>query len=168
MRTTILATATSALTAVALLTGIGSAAAEPVDGSVDRIEATLGDTGKGTGDDVDSDQGGDEQEEEGPLPGLVDADPFCVWITTFAQLSRCMAAGPDEVDSLSSLGYGSLGTGSLADLLSTVINTGSVVLSVDVPNSTGSYAPGSLGSYGPEAAIGALLVSPIGSIAGAS
>lgn len=69
---------------------------------------------------------------------------------------------------LSSIGYGSLGTGSLMDLLTGLVNGGSVVLSVDVPNSTGSYAPGSQGSYGPEASIGELALIPIGSLSGAS
>ncbi|EYT62058.1 hypothetical protein H483_0111535 [Dietzia sp. UCD-THP] len=94
-------------------------------------------------------------------------EPFCVWIQTQNGL-RCMSVDPATIDALGSLGYGSFGTGSLMDLLSTIINTGSVVLSVDVPNSTGSYAPGSLGSYGPEASIGELAVGSIGSIAGAS
>ena len=66
------------------------------------------------------------------------------------------------------IGYGSFGTGSLMDLLSIMINTGSVVLSLDVPNSTGSYAPGSTGSYGPEASIGDILTIPIASLGGAS
>jgi hypothetical protein len=65
-----------------------------------------------------------------------------------------------------SFGYGSFGTGSLADLITGLINSASVTLSVDVPNSTGSYAPGSLGSYGPEAAIGQLSVGSIGSVGG--
>lgn len=67
-----------------------------------------------------------------------------------------------------SLGYGSFGTGSLMGLISNLVNAGSVVLSVDVPNSTGSYAPGSFGSYGPEASIGELSVAPLGSLGGAS
>ena len=119
MRTTILATAASALAAAALLIGVGSAAAEPA-----------------------------EPGEQGRVSGLTPAGPMT-------------GAG-------NSAGYGSFGTGSLMDVLSMIINTGSVVLSVDVPNSTGSYAPGSLGSYGPEAALGALSVAPIGSLAGAS
>lgn len=119
MRTTLLATAASVLTAAALLTGVGSAAAEPV-----------------------------EPEEKGWVSGLTTVGPM-------------IGAG-------NSTGYGSFGTGSLMDLLSMIINTGSVVLSVGVPNSTGSYAPGSLGSYGPEAAIGELLVGPLASLGGAS
>ncbi|AWH91073.1 hypothetical protein [Dietzia lutea] len=75
---------------------------------------------------------------------------------------------PAVSEAIGSIGYGSLGTGSLMDLLSGLINTGSVVLSVDVPNSTGSYAPGSLGSYGPEASIGELVTLPIASLGGAS
>lgn len=66
-----------------------------------------------------------------------------------------------------SLGYGSFGTGSLVDLLSGVINTGSTTLSLDLPASTGSYAPGSTGSYGPEASIGDLFLGSLGSLGGA-
>ena len=69
---------------------------------------------------------------------------------------RLVRVDPLLAGQLGSLGYGSLGTGSLLDLLTGAINTGSVVLSVDVPNSTGSYAPGSLGSYGPEASVAEL------------
>ncbi|MFN3601613.1 MAG: hypothetical protein ACK4UY_09520 [Dietzia sp.] len=127
MRTTMLAAASSALMAAALLTGAGSAAAEPAE----------------------------------PTP------QYCVWIQTMTG-NRCMTVDPATIDALGSLGYGSFGTGSLMDLLTTIINTGSVVLSVDVPNSTGLYAPGSLGSYGPEASIGELSVGSIGSLAGAS
>ncbi|MET3860859.1 hypothetical protein ABIE38_001781 [Dietzia sp. 2505] len=127
MRTTMLAAASTALMATALLVGAGSASAAP----------------------------------EEPT------DPFCVWIQTMNG-ARCMSVDPATIDALGSLGYGSLGTGSLMNLLTTLINTGSVVLSVDVPNSTGSYAPGSLGSYGPEASIGELSVGSVGTFAGAS
>ncbi|MFN3339797.1 MAG: hypothetical protein ACK40Z_08875 [Dietzia sp.] len=127
MRTTMLAAASTALTAAALLTGAGSATAAPAEPTA----------------------------------------PYCVWIQTLNG-TRCMSVDPATIDVLGSLGYGSLGTGSLMDLLTTIINTGSVVLSVDVPNSTGSYAPGSLGSYGPEASIGELSVGSVGSLAGAS
>ncbi|MDX2357877.1 hypothetical protein [Dietzia sp. PP-33] len=129
MRTTILAAASTALTAAALLAGAGTATAAPTEES---------------------------------------AEPYCVEITTFTNAGRCMTITPEMIDSLSSLGYGSFGTGSLMDLLSMIINTGSVALSVDLPNATGSYAPGSLGSYGPEASIGTLSVGPVASLAGAS
>lgn len=105
-----------------------------------------------------------------PLPNPTDleVDAGCVYITTFGGIIRCMTVDAALGGQLGSLGYGSLGTGSLLDLLTGVINTGSTTLSVDVPNSTGSYAPGSLGSYGPEATIGELSVGSIGSLAGAS
>ncbi|UVE94254.1 hypothetical protein [Dietzia sp. B32] len=81
---------------------------------------------------------------------------------------RSLLLAPNVGEALGSIGYGSLGTASLMDLLGQLINTGSVVLSVDLPNSTGSYAPGSLGSYGPEASIGDVLTIPVASLGGAS
>lgn len=96
-----------------------------------------------------------------------DAKP-CILIETYTGVVRSMCLFPAAVDGGdSTLGYGSFGTGSLADLLSGIINTGSVVLSVDVPNSTGSYAPGSTGSYGPEASVGQVLTGSLGSLDGA-
>ena len=124
MRTTLLATASSALAAAALLAGAGTA-------------------------------GADEAETDGPV---------CIVVDTFTGAKRTMCLTPEEADAVSSLGYGSAGTGSLADLLSLIINTGSTTLSVGVPNSTGSYAPGSFGSYGPEAAVGEILTGSIGSL----
>lgn len=121
MRKTLLATASSALAAAALVVGAGPATAEQ-----------------------------------------------CVVIETYTGADRCMTIGPDTASELSSLGYGSMGTGSLLDLISVIITTGSTTLSVGVPNSTGSYAPGSLGSYGPEASIGELLVGSIGPLGVAS
>lgn len=97
-----------------------------------------------------------------------DVEAGCVDITTWVEAVRCMNLDPATMGATGSIGYGSFGTGSLADLLTGIINTASVTLSVDVPNATGSYAPGSLGSYGPEAAIGELSVASIGSLAGAS
>lgn len=95
-----------------------------------------------------------------------DAKP-CIYIKTFTGGVRSMCLFPSAAEGGgSSLGYGSFGTGSLADLLTGVVNTGSVVLSVDVPNSTGSYVPGSLGSYGPEASIGQILTGSIGAAGG--
>lgn len=132
MRTTTLAATTSALAAVALLAGAGTAAAQDVD-----------------------------------QPETPD-EPVCLEIETFGGASRTMCLTPQTLDALGSLGYGSAGTGSLADLLTGVINTGSVALSVDLPTLTGSYAPGSFGSYGPEASVGQVLTGSIGSLAGAS
>lgn len=95
-----------------------------------------------------------------------DAKP-CIFIKTHTGVVRSMCLFPSaEEGGGSSLGYGSFGTGSLADLLTGIINTGSVVLSVNVPNSTGSYAPGSTGSYGPEAAIGQILTGSLGAVGG--
>lgn len=94
--------------------------------------------------------------------------PVCIVIETFGGTPRTMCLTPQMLDSLGSLGYGSVGTGSLADLLTGVINTGSVALSVDLPNLTGSYAPGSFGSYGPEASVGQVLSGSVGSLGGAS
>lgn len=106
-----------------------------------------------------------EGAEDGP-----DIDPDakpCIYITTYKDVVRSMCLFPSGAEGGgSSLGYGSFGTGSLADLLTGIINTGSVVLSVDVPNSTGSYAPGSTGSYGPEAAIGQILTGSLGAVGG--
>ncbi|MCY1659039.1 hypothetical protein OVA21_17905 [Dietzia sp. SL131] len=93
----------------------------------------------------------------------------CLYITIHTKALRCMNLEPAAVAvSPLSLGYGSLGTGSLTDLLSGLINTGSIILSVELPNATGSYAPGSLGSYGPEASIGDVLTIPVASLGGAS
>ncbi|MDV8002048.1 hypothetical protein [Rhodococcus sp. IEGM 1408] len=108
------------------------------------------------------------QEVPVPTPTDLEVDAGCVDIETFGGVIRCMNLDPALAGQLGSLGYGSLGTGSLLDLLTGVINTGSTTLSLDVPNSTGSYAPGSLGSYGPEASIGELSVGSLGSLAGAS
>lgn len=93
-----------------------------------------------------------EESDDAPGPGTI----------------RSGLLAPVVGETLGVIGYGSFGTGSLMDLLSGLINTGSVVLSVDLPNATGSYAPGSLGSYGPEASIGDLLTIPIASLGGAS
>lgn len=99
----------------------------------------------------------------------LDTAAGCVYVPTFVSGARCMNLEPAILAAATgSIGYGSLGTGSLMDLISGVINTGSVLLSVDVPNATGSYAPGSLGSYGPEASIGEVLTVPIASLGGAS
>ena len=81
---------------------------------------------------------------------------------------RSVLLAPNVGEALGSIGYGSLGTGSLMDLLTGLINAGSVILSVELPNATGSYAPGSLGSYGPEASIGDALTIPVASLGGAS
>ena len=145
MRTTALAA--TALTAAALLAGGGTAMAEEAD-PVDTV---------GPADTVDT---------VGPVDTETSAG--CVSIPVFAGLNRCMNVDPAAFAPTSGSGYGSFGTGSLMDLLSGLINTGSVVLSVDLPNATGSYAPGSLGSYGPEASIGGLLTVPTASLRGAS
>lgn len=116
MRKTTLAATTSALAALALLAGAGTAAAdEPENGTI-----------------------------------------------------RAGLLTPALTEALGSIGYGSAGTGSLADLLTGMINTGSTALSVDLPNLTGSYAPGSVGSYGPEASVGQVLTGSLGNVAGAS
>lgn len=95
-----------------------------------------------------------------------DANP-CIFITTYTNVVRAMCLYPSvAADGVGGFGYGSFGTGSLADLLTGFVNTGSVVLSVDVPNSTGSYAPGSTGSYGPEASVGQTLTGSIGDAGG--
>lgn len=138
MRATTLAAAVSALAAATLLTGAGAATA----------------------------QTGEPGETVGPVDQGTDAG--CVYVKVFPGAVRCMNLDPAMIAAAGSIGYGSLGTGSLMDLLSGLINTGSVALSVDVPNATGSYAPGSLGSYGPEASLGEILLIPIGSLAGAS
>ena len=107
--------------------------------------------------------------EEGEPAPPVDPDTpaGCVFIHTYTGVVRCMTLdAATAAVAAGSFGYGSLGTGSLADLLTGIINTGSVVLSVDVPNSTGSYAPGSTGSYGPEAAIGQILTGSLGAVGG--
>ena len=95
-----------------------------------------------------------------------DANP-CIFITTYTNVVRAMCLYPSvAADGVGGFGYGSFGTGSLADLLTGFVNAGSVVLSVDVPNSTGSYAPGSTGSYGPEASVGQTLTGSIGDAGG--
>ncbi|WP_404850818.1 hypothetical protein [Dietzia kunjamensis] len=102
-------------------------------------------------------------------PVDTDVPGGCVIIETYTQALRCMNLEPAAATAATlSLGYGSLGTGSVMDLLSGLINTGSVILSVELPNATGSYAPGSLGSYGPEASIGDVLTIPVASLGGAS
>ena len=106
-------------------------------------------------------------EDVGDGPEVDPDAEVCIWIKDFADRDRIACLFPSgNGGGGSDLGYGSFGTGSLADLLSGVINTGSVVLSVGVPNSTGSYAPGSTGSYGPEASIGQLLTGSIGAVGG--
>ena len=66
-----------------------------------------------------------------------DANP-CIFITTYTNVVRAMCLYPSvAADGVGGFGYGSFGTGSLADLLTGFVNAGSVVLSVDVPNSTG-------------------------------
>lgn len=103
--------------------------------------------------------------EEVDQPETTD-EQVCVVIETFGS-PRTMCLFPQMPESTGSFGYGSAGSGSLLDLLTGVINTGSTVLSVDIPNSTGSYAPGSFGSYGPEASIGQIFTGSIGSLGGA-
>ena len=93
----------------------------------------------------------------------------CIRIETFTGI-RGACLDPAEAGQLGSIGYGSFGTGSLADLLTGAVNLGSVALSVAGPNSVGStgfYLPGSTGSYGPEASIGELLTGSLGSLGGA-
>lgn len=103
------------------------------------------------------------------VPGTAAAqEQFCIPIENYTGTPRCMVIDPAAPVAPGSLGYGSFGTGSLADLLAGVINAGSTTLSLDIPIATGSYAPGSFGSYGPEAAIGQLFVGSLGSLAGAS
>lgn len=98
-------------------------------------------------------------------PVDLDVDAGCVIVQIFTGKSSCATLEPaDLLEAAGSLGYGSFGTGSLMDLLTGAINTGSVLLSVDLPNSTGSYAPGSFGSYGPEAIIGQLSTTLTGSL----
>lgn len=138
MRRTALTTAVSVFAAAALLAGAGTAAADEAPPVSD------------------------------PLPQLELGTPAgCVKIPTFfGPRSACL--DPAELAAVSgSLGYGSAGTGSLADLLTGLLNAGSVGLSVDLPNATGSYAPGSTGSYGPEASVGQILTIPIASLGGA-
>ncbi|MEB8325348.1 hypothetical protein NGF75_05015 [Dietzia kunjamensis] len=109
--------------------------------------------------------------DDGEPVGPVDTDTAagCVYIRTHTEALRCMNLEPAAAAAATlSLGYGSMGTGSLMDLLSGLINTGSIILSVELPNATGSYAPGSLGSYGPEASIGDVLTIPVASLGGAS
>lgn len=89
----------------------------------------------------------------------------CLLTQTFMG-PRCMNLDPATFDANGTLGYGSFGTGSLADLMNGIVNFGSVALSMDVPNSTGSYAPGSLGSYGPEASVGEVLVGSVTPLGG--
>ena len=89
----------------------------------------------------------------------------CLLTQTFTGL-HCMNLDPATFDANGTLGYGSFGTGSLADLVNGIVNFGSVALSMDVPNSTGSYAPGSLGSYGPEASVGEILVGSVTPLGG--
>lgn len=127
MRKTLLATASSALAAAALLVGAGTVGAQTCPEVIDAEQVDAGDRATV------------------PCRGLAP-----------------VSAGEPGSD----LGYGSLGTGSLMDLITMVINTGSTTLSLAVPNATGSYAPGSFGSYGPEASIGELIVGPIGSLGG--
>lgn len=145
MRRTALTTAVSALAAAALLAGAGTAAADEVAPGAPVVPV----------------------EEVGPVD--LDEVAECVFLPTFTGVVRCMVLEPAELAAVTgSLGYGSLGTGSLADLLTGIINAGSVALSVDLPNATGSYAPGSTGSYGPEASVGQVLTTPIASVGGAS
>ncbi|MGX1856525.1 hypothetical protein ACWIFB_03730 [Dietzia sp. NPDC055340] len=108
-------------------------------------------------------------EDGEPAPTVdLDTPAGCVFIPTYTGVVWCMTLDAATAAVVAgSFGYGSLGTGSLADLISGLINTGSVVLSVGVPNSTGSYAPGSTGSYGPEASVGQLLTAPLASLGGA-
>lgn len=104
------------------------------------------------------------QDDAPPIVTNPDVNAECIDVVLHTGAKRCMMIDPLLAGQLGSLGYGSLGTGSLLDLLTGAINTGSVVLSVDVPNSTGSYAPGSLGSYGPEASVAELSVGWLGSL----
>ncbi|HIW67172.1 MAG TPA: hypothetical protein H9878_03445 [Candidatus Dietzia merdigallinarum] len=108
-------------------------------------------------------------DEPGPQTDLTKRAE-CILIETFRGVNRQACLDPAEAGQLGSIGYGSFGTGSLADLLTGAVNLGSVALSVAVPNSVGStgfYLPGSTGSYGPEASIGELLTGSLGSLGGA-
>lgn len=107
-------------------------------------------------------------DEPGPQTDLTKRAE-CIHIETFTGI-RSACLDPAEAGQLGSIGYGSFGTGSLADLLTGAVNLGSVALSVAGPNSVGStgfYLPGSTGSYGPEASIGELLTGSLGSLGGA-
>mgnify|MGYP001295981020 FL=1 len=86
----------------------------------------------------------------------------CLITETFAQ-PRCLNLLPST-----DLGRtaADAGAGSLGGLVTGSLHLGSMTLSLDIPNSTGSYAPGSHGSYGPEAAIGRILVGSVGPLGG--
>lgn len=101
-------------------------------------------------------------QDEAPEPGM---NPGCVPITLWNGQVRCLNAVPQvgEVPGAeTTFGYGSLGTGSLADLLTQGVLLGSNVLSLELPAATGSYGPGSFGSYGPEASVGELSSQSVG------
>ncbi len=154
MRKTALTAAVSALAAAALLAGVGTAAADEVTPGT-PVDTVAPGAPEETVDKVD--------------PVDLDEVAECVVIPTYTGLARCMSFEPAVLAAVAgSFGYGSLGTGSLADLLTGILNAASVGLSVDLPIATGSYAPGSTGSYGPEASVGQVLTIPLASLGGAS
>lgn len=89
----------------------------------------------------------------------------CVYVVQQDGQSRCVSFDPAQGAPQGGIGYGSFGTGSLADLFSQIVLTGSNALSLQAPIGTGSYAPGSTGSYGPEASVGELSVASVGTLA---
>lgn len=99
-----------------------------------------------------------EEPADQPIP------PSCILIDLGNGQQRCLNAVPTITDVAGSVGYGSFGTGSLTGLVEQIVLTGSNALSLQIPIATGSYAPGSLGSYGPEASVGELSTTAIGSV----
>lgn len=94
--------------------------------------------------------------------------PTCIEITIYTGKTICLRVDGPGAAGTGSLGYGSAGTGSLSDVLSQLVVTGSNVLSLELPLSTGSLAPGSTGSYGPEASLGELSATSTGQVIGGS
>lgn len=155
MRKTIL---TAAVIGLALSAGTGLASAQDAAPGATGGESAPGATG---GENAPGATGGENA--PGDAGGVTDTPVGC--LVVMGQTEQiCLRLDRPTTGVAGSIGYGSFGTTSLADLLSQFVLTGSNALSLELPIATGSYAPGSMGSYGPEAAIGELSAASAGSL----
>ena len=141
---------TVAVIGLALSAGTGVASAQDAAQEATGVESPAGTaedqpiTGGGTG-------------------GVTEVPAGCLVVE--GQTGRiCLNLDLPTFGATGSLGYGSFGTTSLADLLSRIVLAGSTALSLELPIATGLLAPGSTGSYGPEASIGELSATSTGSL----
>lgn len=94
-------------------------------------------------------------------------EPQCILVTNYQERLICANTMPTDPEPGMSLGYGSLGTGSIADLSSEVANQGSLVMSLYIPGSLdqmGSTSPQSTAHSGDFLPLGSLVETSAGAL----